>query len=362
MPACINSLPTPRIMLFCRVAFLIVSAEGSRQLASRRSQSLVAYKCKGDLITLNPTNFRAAFADEIPRAMSLFTVAPGKHGEGSGLCFVAVKEHPVERIVGAAFWRMIPSSEGAASEVEFESALIPAFAGTRFGEEFLTALLAEICEIAPASRSVAPSAWLPLDHPYVGLLRSAGWEATASRRLFTANVAEWVSVLQAGGAIPLPEGMRIVSPAREHFEPLKALLCGEGRSLRFSELAHGFRSASSDSPSLFDARCSAVLMAGESVVAVCLVNLTHGLLTISALATRGERPEHADVLLRHCLCAHEGLGRVETLAFFLDDRDRLGPLEALADRMPVRTGERCHRFEAFLSNTKTTTELIQTTI
>ena len=46
--------------------------------------------------------FREAYADETARAASLCTPGPVKPGEGPTRCFVAVKDYPVERLVGAA--------------------------------------------------------------------------------------------------------------------------------------------------------------------------------------------------------------------------------------------------------------------
>jgi len=56
---------------------------------------------------------------------------------------VAVKERPVERIVGAAFWRTIPPTNGPNVKVEFEWAVIPALAGTAQEMDFLNAFSTE---------------------------------------------------------------------------------------------------------------------------------------------------------------------------------------------------------------------------
>ena len=66
----------------------------------------------------------------------------------------------------------------------------------------------------------------------------------------------------------------ITPPQVGHFDCLRTLLCGA--SLRPSELAHGCNTASSEAPSLFDPRCSGVVLADGMVVAACLANASRG--------------------------------------------------------------------------------------
>jgi hypothetical protein len=64
------------------------------------------------------------FADEHSRAASRCTPGPVRPGEGNCRCFVAVRESPVARLVGAAYWRVVGQCDGTRM-VEFEWSVIP---------------------------------------------------------------------------------------------------------------------------------------------------------------------------------------------------------------------------------------------
>lgn len=288
------------------------------------------------LLLILKTIYRPAFADELGRAASLCAAEASRPGDWPLQCFVAVRERPVERLVGAAFWRLLTAADGR-GEVEFEWA--GAVAHT---EDFLRALVAEVKKQYPACERIAASAWLPEGHPLAATLEAAGFAAAGKRQLYGAEANVWREALATAA---IAEGEVLTAPAGGHFDELRALLCGP--ALRPAELAHGFQTAGGESPSLFDARCSAVLTEGGKVTAVCLANGSRGHLTVAALHGT---PAQGDLLLQHCLQARDHFAEPVSLSFYLDDRDPSLVLSALIERLPVQNGGGSWRYEAEITH------------
>lgn len=289
------------------------------------------------LLHILKTIYRPAFADELGRAASLCTVSAARSGEGPTQCFVAVRERPVERLVGAAFWRLLTSAVGQV-EAEFEWAAAAAYTEA---VEFLQALVAEVKKQCPACERIAASAWLPEGHPLAATLEAAGFAAAVKRHVYGAEAKVWREALATAA---IAESEVLTAPTGGHFDELRALLCGP--ALRPAELAHGFQTAGGESPSLFDARCSALMTEGGKVTAVCLANFSRGHLTVAALhgtAAQGDR------LLHHCLQARDHLAEPVSLSFHLDERDPSLALSALTERLPVENGGSSLRYEAELT-------------
>lgn len=268
-----------------------------------------------------PCVFRRAQPDESARAASLCPPSPARPGEGPRHGFVAVRTRPVERLVAAAFWHRVPETDGTLS-AEFRWSALPSL-GPQLSS-FLGALAAQVAEQEPAAATLAATDWLPEGHLIGGLLEAAGFSAAGTRTVIQADAAAWREALDGAAA----DGE--LQPLRgEHFDALLSLLCGA--SLRPSELAHGFHSGWSESPSLFDPRCSAVIVAGGVVVAACLANASHGHLTLAALAGPAAL---CGRLLHHGLQAHDKLPEPATLSCQLDDRDPPGVLAGLLEKLP----------------------------
>ncbi len=262
--------------------------------------------------------------DELGRAASLCPPAAVRPGEGRLRCFVAVRARPVERLLAAAFWKLVPETGGSLT-AEFQWSALPVL-GNEF-PAFLEALVAHVAEQEPDATALAMADWLPSNHPSDAMLRALGFAVVGTRRYFQADAASWRLSLgteprPAGDAAPVP-------PHPDHFDGLRALLCGA--SLRPSELAHGFHTAWSESPSLFDPRCSGVVVADGQISAACLANASHGHLTLAALAGPDEPCAR---LLHHCLQGRDRLAEPATLGFHLDDRDPSAALAALMERLP----------------------------
>lgn len=265
--------------------------------------------------------FRGAEPDELARAASLCQPGPARPGEGPRHGFVAVRSHPVERLVAAAFWKTVPETDGTLS-AEFQWSALPSLG--RELTAFLDALAGEVAERQATATCLVAADWLPEGHPAGSLLESAGFAPAGMRTVFHADAAAWREALDG----PDPEG-ELLPLRSEHFEALRGLLCGA--SLRPSELAHGFHSGWSESPTLFDPRCSAVIVAGGAVVAACLANASRGHLTLAALAGPAAL---CGRLLHHGLQAHDKLPEAATLSCQLDDRDPPGALAALLEKLP----------------------------
>lgn len=248
-------------------------------------------------------------------------------GDGATRCLVAVREQPVERLIGAAYWRMVKQRDGT-EIAEFEWSMIPSVSLVE-QVDFIDALVAHVREEEDSAVKIAPSAWVPPDHPLAEVLESAGFSVSGRRTKYQAEVAVWREALHR--LFPFSDEGVVLSPAGEHFEELKALLCGP--SLRPSELAHGFQTAHGKSPALFDPRCSAVLLVDGKITAACLANSSQSHLTLAALSGTGDQCAR---LLHHCLQAREGLAESTSLSFHLDDRDPPAALASLVERFPFQ--------------------------
>lgn len=282
-----------------------------------RRTPLLSPGCEG-----RECSFRKAEPDETARAASLCPPVPARPGEGPRHGFVAVRSRPVERLVAAAFWKRVPETDGTLI-AEFQWSALPSL-GPQLSS-FLEALAQQVKEQEPAAATLAATDWLPEGHLIGGLLEAAGFSASGTRTVIEADAAAWRQALE-GAAVADGD----LQPLRgEHFDALRMLLCGS--SLRPSELAHGFHSGWSESPGLFDPRCSAVMVAGGEVIAACLANSTRGQLTLAALAGPAGPCRR---LLHHCLQAQDKLPEPAGVVCQLDDRDPPGTLAGLLESLP----------------------------
>ncbi len=224
--------------------------------------------------------------------------------------------------MAAAFWKVVPETDGTLT-AEFQWSALPSL-GPQLSL-FLGALAAQVAEEEPAAATLAATDWLPEGHLIGGLLETAGFSAAGTRTVIQAEAAAWRQALD--GAAEVDGDLQ---PLRgEHFDALRSLLCGP--SLRPSELAHGFHTGWSESPGLFDPRCSAVMVAGGEVIAACLANSSRGQLTLAALAGPAESCRR---LLHHCLQAQDKLPEPAGVVCQLDDRDPPGTLANLLETLP----------------------------
>ena len=236
---------------------------------------------------------RPAFPDERARASSLCEPAAALPGDGETQCFVAVKSRPVERIVGAAFWREHESV------VTFEWAMVAAMQGGSAESEFLNAL-AEM--IDSRSAELQTTAWLEPQSRAVEMLAAAGFQEIARRESFTAKAPAWRKILDTFHGYDLH-----VSPlTQEHAADVRKLLAG--CAISENELNRGFATATLEGPTIFDFPSSAILIRDGRICGVCLAltdpNRTH--LGITALAIAGEEialEAGVAALLRHTLAS-----------------------------------------------------------
>jgi hypothetical protein len=287
--------------------------------------------------------YRQAAPDELGRAAALCPPAPVRPGEGQLRCFVAVRPQPVERLVAAAFWKLVPETDGTHT-AEIQWAALPAL-----GEQvlaFLEALVANVPVQESEAVTVASAEWLAAGHPAAAVLRAVGFAAAGTRTYYQADAAACRDAHAA--APPLAENTLLVAPQAGHFDSLRSLLCGA--SLRPSELAHGCHTAGSETPSLFDPRCSGVVLADGRVVAACLANASRGHLSLAALAGP---PDACSQLLHHALQARDHLPQPVSLGFHLDERDPPAGLAALLEQLPFQNAGQLVRYERPVSAQKT---------
>ena len=289
--------------------------------------------------------FRSAEPDELGRAASLCMPAPARPGEGRQQCFVAVRCQPIERLLAVAFWRTIPEKDGSLTAVIQWTAL-PALAAEL--SAFLRALIAHIPTAEPSVTTIAVADWQPAEHP-TALLAELGFTATATRTYFQADAATWRAALATlHEETPAAAPVSIVPPHGEHFAALRPLLCGS--SLRPTELAHGFQSATSHQPSLFDPRCSGVIIEYGTPTALCLAQHAHGRLTIAAL---NGPPAACLTLLHHALQGHDLLPEPTSLCYHLDDGDDSSALATLPESLLRSTTTQLSRYTQTILPTTT---------
>lgn len=221
------------------------------------------------------TTYRPAFPDERTRATSLCEPSASLPGDGETQCFVAVKSRPVERIVGAAFWRERESSTA------FEWAMVAAMQGGAAESEFLNALAESIHS---SSAELRTTAWLEPHSQATEILTATGFQEIARREVFTGKIPAWRKILDS-----FPEHQLLASPLTpEHTADVRRLLAT--CAITENELNHAFATATQENPSLFDFPSSAVLTRDGRICGVCLAltdpNRTQ--LAITALAISGE--------------------------------------------------------------------------
>jgi hypothetical protein len=282
-----------------------------------------------------PTH-RPAHPDEHGRAASLFAAPPSAGASGPRLCFVAVREEPVERLVAAAFWGPVMEADGTFG-VEFDWAASPALAAEE-QEAFLRALVEEIGSQAGGVAWIAPAKWLPEGHAAVDLLVKVGFAPAGERALFGVEAAQTREILVSKQAAESPGELR--EPAPEDFEALRALLCGP--ALRPADLAMGMKSAASHQPSLYDPRCSAVIVREGAITAACLANSSHGHLSLAALAGP---PDDCKRLLLHALQGRDHLPEPTAFRFQIDHRQAGCAFSRLIDCLPCQSAGRLLRLQ-----------------
>ena len=257
-------------------------------------------------------------------------------------CFVAVRLMPVERLMAVVFWKTVPETDETLT-AEFKWSALPAMGAELTA--FLQAFIAHVAAQEPAVSTITAAEWLSADQPSAAILGNAGFLATTTRSHFHADAAVWRAALAENAS----NTDTLVSPHPSHFPVLRMLLCGP--SLRPSELAHGFQSATSATPSLFDARCSAVMLDDSGApIAACLANSAHGQLALAALAGT---PEACRALLCHCLQARDHLPEPEALSFHINDSPSPTALAPLLESLPHDFLARHSRFTCGISGLAT---------
>ncbi len=279
---------------------------------------------------------RPAHADEYRRAASLFATPPLPDGHGPRLCFVAVREEPVERLVAAAFWGAAMEADGSRG-IEFDWSAGPAL-GAEEQEAFLLALVEEISRQAAEAAWIAPARWLPEGHTVVELLVKVGFALAAERSLYGIKAAQAREILASLAPSESPGELR--EPVPEDFDALCSMLCGP--ALRPADLAVGIRSASSHEPSLYDPRCSALLLRDGNITAACLADSSYSHLTLAALAGP---PDDCKRLVLHALHGRDHLPEAAAFSFQVDHRQPACAFSRLAGFLHCQAAGRLLRFE-----------------
>ncbi len=230
-----------------------------------------------------PITFRWAWPDERSRAASLFpsTALPGP----ASSWFVATVDHPVERIIGAAWWRDARSPDSIPTG-EFLWSLLPGVTERGAEQEFLEAFISELRTTQRLER-LRTATGLP-ESPGSKILKDLGFEPAYLQECHQAPDIVTVRnrlerfLDRLPGSTP---NLELTSPSTEHREALIALVTHRHGLIGATEI----EIALSRSDECFDPKTSAVAIRGGRLVGVLLVtNGSDGWLQIPALVCEDE--------------------------------------------------------------------------
>lgn len=249
--------------------------------------------------------FRAAWEDERLRALRLFPDVAGARWR----CFVAVRQRPVERIVGAAFWQEV-SGRDRRLMATFRWRVLPVLAGTAVERAFLLALRDQVAGASQAAllRTADP---LP-EGPAARLLQDLGFEPAYRHECFLITWESWTQrtrrALARLDGKGLPVGVEVITPAPTHAEVLAVLVAERHGLLAAEDIRTAL--ATPSGRVVFDPRFSALLYAGDRLAGVCLVKKNDRQIAIPVLVADQDGPLPGGVicalLFDHCQHALAG--------------------------------------------------------
>lgn len=236
--------------------------------------------------------FRPAWPDELERAARVCT----ERLPGDG-CFLAVEDEPVERIIGAAFWRLgekkapVAAGDKSASApaivAEFDWRMLPRHAGTQTELELLAALRTELQTRSPATLLKTRGVIRP-DCDTARILGSAGFRQHSTNILFAGShavAAERHSRMRRTFGQLDASNLAVVPPDASHAEALKRLIGQREGLLSPAEIDLTLRQPFCDARA-FDPEWSGVLleMPSRRVIGAELIRFRDGTMTIPAVA------------------------------------------------------------------------------
>ncbi|MFO1430024.1 MAG: hypothetical protein U1F76_07790 [Candidatus Competibacteraceae bacterium] len=229
--------------------------------------------------------FRAAWEDERLRALRLFPDVAGARGH----CFVAVRQRPVERIVGAAFWQEV-SGRDRRLTATFRWRVLPVLAGMAMERAFLLAFRDQVAE---ASRAALLRTADPLSEgPAVRLLQDLGFEPAYRHECFGGPLEKCIQRTRRTFARldgkSRPAGVEIITPAPTHAEALVALVSERHGLLAAEDIRTTFIGPAGRGS--FEPRFSALLYAGDRLTGVCLVRKSDRQIAIPVLVADKDGP------------------------------------------------------------------------
>lgn len=219
---------------------------------------------------------RPAWEDEKRRVAQLFPEAARP-----GDCFVAVRERPVERIVGAAFWRELPTADEG-REAEFLWAVLPALAENGGEVDFLLAFK-EMLALSGRFSRIRSAEPLP-DGASTQCLQACGFQADSRQDCYVGAWGDWVNrtrhlLARRKGRAGVELTTRAPGMADE---AALAALAASQDLLPPGAVQAAFSGGDAAAP--FDLNHSALLFQEERLVGACLVKAVGRHLTLCVLA------------------------------------------------------------------------------
>jgi hypothetical protein len=246
-------------------------------------------RLKNRLLRLSPLiAFRHSWPDEWERAVR---VCPDPFC--ADRCFLAIQDEPVERIVGASFWRFVeaPGKAGEGTPVaplaEFTWRVLPHYAGTEAELAFLGALRRDVATRSQA-RLLKTRGVFFADSAVARVLGNAGFHEHSTNIVFEGSqavAAERHARMRRTFGQADSSSLTLTVPDASHAEALKQLIGQREGLLSAEEIEHALAQPLSNGRA-FDPEWSSVLLELPSrrVIGAQLIRFEDGAMTVPAAA------------------------------------------------------------------------------
>jgi hypothetical protein len=220
-------------------------------------------------------SFRPAYTNELARARHVFPAAPTASAAPLHW-FLALRETPVERIVGALWCRHLPR----AGCVEFDWISNGSMVESEL-RAFFSAWREELQKLPSPPASLRLHGWHPVNAAPERKLKLFG--ATCTKEEKTRWTTSLDALLERLPPVPaaLEKTLRPLAPA--DLPAVRGFVEG-GVLFEHHELLEGLQSAAGGSPSLFDLRTSVAAFEASAITGLCLTNYTASIARVCALA------------------------------------------------------------------------------
>lgn len=230
-------------------------------------------------------SFRSAWNDERARLNKVFAIA-AHDMSSTAQCFVAIRQIPLERLVGAIYWR-ISQEEGDRSIAQFRWQVLPDLVGSDLERDFLCAFVEKFYTLH--SQAILRTADTLPEGSSAQWLVDLGFAKAYQQQNYVLTWQSWCERtrhLLDRRQKHIPAQLRVACPQPNQAEALAAFVKQAG----LVSLEDRIREAliSIGGKPLFHAHFSAVLTDGDALLGACLVCLDGQVAQIVFLAMAPE--------------------------------------------------------------------------